>query len=103
RNSRTATPDMTMTLKEVATYLPEHRVSITEVGKQCKVPESELMAFRHFFGLDRVCVAPDTNLVDLMTTAARELTQLAGNTDRIRYLVHARSFGAGDHEMTAHT
>ncbi|MFD9623363.1 3-oxoacyl-[acyl-carrier-protein] synthase III C-terminal domain-containing protein [Streptomyces virginiae] len=83
-------------LLEVAGYIPPGRIPISEIGERSGISPSDLMVFRHFFGLDTVSVAPDTDLPGLLTAAARRLTQLADNAGQVRYLLHARTSAIPD-------
>jgi 3-oxoacyl-[acyl-carrier-protein] synthase-3 len=79
------------TLVDVGAYIPPTRIPIGELAKELGVDDVELGVFRRFFGLREVCVAPNMNLTDLLVAAANQVVGLAGNEDRVRYVVGART------------
>jgi len=81
-------------LTAVACYLPEYRVPIAELAERLSLRERDIQLFQRFFGLSQVCRDPDGTLTDLLLAATANLSELAGQERRIRYLVYARGSAA---------
>jgi 3-oxoacyl-[acyl-carrier-protein] synthase-3 len=78
-------------LREVAVYLPPHRVAIASLQDELELSEAQLRAFQRFFGLSHIRREPGGTGYDLMLAAAGKLSELRGQEDRIRYVIQARS------------
>jgi 3-oxoacyl-[acyl-carrier-protein] synthase-3 len=79
-------------IEAVATYLPEHRVPVEQLGEELGLARMEVRLFRRFHELSDVCRAPGLSIVDLLLVAAGRLDALRGNEHRVRYVLHARTF-----------
>jgi 3-oxoacyl-[acyl-carrier-protein] synthase III len=79
-------------IEAVATYLPETRVPVEQIGRELGLPPMQARLFRRFHRLADVCRAPDESLVDLLLAAARRLDVLRGREHLVRYVLHARTF-----------
>ncbi|HEV2887902.1 MAG TPA: 3-oxoacyl-[acyl-carrier-protein] synthase III C-terminal domain-containing protein [Jatrophihabitans sp.] len=76
-------------LAAVASYLPETRVPIEDLAEELEISDREVRVFRRFHGLGTVCRDAGT-LLDLLSAAASNLTELRGNEHRVRYVVYGR-------------
>jgi 3-oxoacyl-[acyl-carrier-protein] synthase-3 len=76
-------------LAAVASYLPESRVPIEDLAHGLELSDREVQVFRRFHGLGTVCRDAGT-LLDLLSAAASNLTELRGNEHRVRYVVYGR-------------
>jgi 3-oxoacyl-[acyl-carrier-protein] synthase-3 len=81
-------------LVEVASYLPDQRMTIEELAEPLELTSRQVRVFRRFHGLAEVRREPDGTLLDLLVSAASRLTGLRGNEHRVRYVLHARSMAA---------
>ena len=79
-------------LAEVATYLPEQRVPIEDLAGRLELSPMQVKLFRRYHDLAEVRLAPDGTVLDLLLAAAGNLAGLRGNEERVRYVLHARSF-----------
>ena len=79
------------TLVDVGAHVPATRVPIRDLADELGLDHLELGVFERFFGLREVCTAPDESLTDLLVAAARAVPGLAGNEDRVRYVLGART------------
>lgn len=79
-------------LREVAGYLPERRVPLEELLSDRQIPASTVETLRRSYGYSEVRRQnPGETLLDLLAPAARGLSTLAANADRIRYVLYART------------
>jgi 3-oxoacyl-[acyl-carrier-protein] synthase III len=83
-------------LAEVSTYLPPVSMPITTIGARLGLSDTELVMYRQFFGLDKVRLAPNSSLVELMLAAAAGLTTLGTRRHDISFVLHARTFQAAE-------
>jgi 3-oxoacyl-[acyl-carrier-protein] synthase-3 len=81
-------------LEAVATYLPDRRVPIEELGEHLDLDERQIRVFRRFHGLGEVCREPDGSLLDLLSAAVGKLAELRGQEHRVRYVLYARGIPA---------
>jgi len=79
-------------IEAVATYLPEQRVPVEQLGDELGLTRMEVRLFRRFHELADVCRAPGMSIVDLLLAAARRLDALRGREHLVRYVLHARTF-----------
>jgi 3-oxoacyl-[acyl-carrier-protein] synthase-3 len=85
--------DVAMTaLAEVASQIPERSETVAEVGKRLGMGRLEQRTFERFLGLREIRVAPDRTYADRLVDAARKLSGLRGNEDRVRYVIAGRTF-----------
>jgi 3-oxoacyl-[acyl-carrier-protein] synthase-3 len=82
-------------LEAVATYLPEHRVSIDEFVGELGLPLMQVKVFKRFYGLAEVRCDRSGTLFDLLLAAAARLEALRGREDKVRYVVYARAIPLG--------
>ena len=78
-------------LEAVAVCLPPADVPIEEVGRPLGLTARQTTLFRRFHGLDRVRLAPDGTLADMLLGAASALEALRGREHQVRYVLFARS------------
>lgn len=79
-------------LQEIATYLPDRRVPIEDLAAPLGLSPMQVKLFRRYHELREVRREPDGTLLDLLLAAAGGLDGLPGSRDRVKYVVHARSF-----------
>jgi 3-oxoacyl-[acyl-carrier-protein] synthase-3 len=79
-------------LAGVATYVPEGRVPLEHIADRLGLEAMQVKVFRRFHGLDRISVAPDEGLLDLLLAATDRLAELRGREQDVRYVLHARTF-----------
>lgn len=77
-------------LERVGAFVPESTVSVHELCEPLGLSASQERLFTRFLGLDRIAVAADVGLADMLTSAGEEA--LAGvDRDSVRYLIHAHT------------
>jgi 3-oxoacyl-[acyl-carrier-protein] synthase-3 len=79
-------------LAGIATYLPEGRVPLEHLAARLDLDAMQVKVFRRFHGLDRISMAPDEGLLDLLLAATDRLAELRGRERDVRYVLHARTF-----------
>jgi 3-oxoacyl-[acyl-carrier-protein] synthase III len=79
-------------LLDVSVHLPEQRVPIELVADRYGLTEMQVKVFRRYHKLGEVCRDPDGGLVDLLRGAVAGLEGLRGREQRVRYVLHARTF-----------
>jgi 3-oxoacyl-[acyl-carrier-protein] synthase-3 len=78
-------------LDAVAAYVPATRIPIDDLADRLELSDGQVKVFRRFHGLDVVRRDPGGSVLDLLTAAVGELTQLRGQEHRVRYVLYARS------------
>jgi 3-oxoacyl-[acyl-carrier-protein] synthase-3 len=78
-------------LEAVSVYLPPTRIPIESLADAFGLTDMQVKLFRRFHGLSQVGRDPDRSPSDLLLKAARRLTELPGQADRIRYVIYART------------
>ncbi|MFB7126079.1 3-oxoacyl-ACP synthase [Kitasatospora xanthocidica] len=76
-------------IEAVSSYLPP-TVSVEQLREPLGLTDQQVRRFTRLYGLDRICQAPDQSEAELLATAAGKLDALAGQEDRIRYVVRAK-------------
>jgi 3-oxoacyl-[acyl-carrier-protein] synthase III len=79
-------------LTAVGTYLPEDRVPIEDLADRFGLTEMQTKVFRRYHKLGAVSRDPGGTLMDLLRGALDDLDGLKGNEERVRYVIHARTF-----------
>ncbi len=79
-------------LAGVAAYVPEGRVPLEHLATRLELDAMQVKVFRRFHGLDRISMAPDEGLLDLLLAATDRLAELRGRERDVRYVLHARTF-----------
>jgi 3-oxoacyl-[acyl-carrier-protein] synthase-3 len=79
-------------LLDVSVHLPEQRVPIELVADRYGLTEMQVKVFRRYHKLGEVCRDPDGGLIDLLRAAIAKLDGLRGQEQRVRYVLHARTF-----------
>lgn len=79
-------------LEAVATYLPDERVPIEEVGERLGLTSMQVRVFRRYHKLAEIRRRPDGTVLDLLLGAAANLCALRGQEHRVRYVLYARTF-----------
>jgi 3-oxoacyl-[acyl-carrier-protein] synthase III len=82
-------------LEAVAAYLPAQRVPIEALAGRLALADRQVRVLRRFHGLGEVCRDPGGTLLDLLSGAAAELTELRGREHRVRYVLYARGMPVG--------
>jgi 3-oxoacyl-[acyl-carrier-protein] synthase-3 len=80
------------TLEAVATYLPDRRAAIEDLGDDLGLSPMQVKVFRRYHKLAQVRRDPDGTLLDLLLGALGNLDALRGQQHRVRYVVYARAF-----------
>ncbi len=79
------------TLKAVACYLPDKRVSVEDVAGQLGLPGLQVRLFRRFLGLAEIRLDHGGTLLDLLSAATSRLGELRGLEHLVRYVLYARA------------
>lgn len=77
-------------LERVGTFVPRQSVSVRELSGPLGLSESQVLLFSRFLGLDRIAVAPELDLADLLTGAGQD-TLGGADRDEVYYLLHAHT------------
>ena len=78
-------------LVEVAAYVPQQRVPIESLARELGLSPMQVKVFQRYHGLAEVSRDPDRSLIDLLTSAADQLSGLREQRARVRYVLYARS------------
>lgn len=79
-------------LREVAGHLPDRRVPLDELLADWDLPAATVETLQRSYGYSEVPrQEPGETLIDLLAAAARNLTTLRGNENRVRYVLYART------------
>jgi 3-oxoacyl-[acyl-carrier-protein] synthase III len=76
----------------VATHLPPHRVPIEQLTERLALSPMQVKVHRRYHDLAEIRLDPDATLLDLLLAAVANLDELPGCEQRVRYVLHARSF-----------
>ncbi|HEX4704919.1 MAG TPA: 3-oxoacyl-[acyl-carrier-protein] synthase III C-terminal domain-containing protein [Pseudonocardiaceae bacterium] len=79
-------------LLAVATHVPE-TVPLAALAAELGLSDQQVRRFGKLYGLDRICRS-DASEAELLIAAAGKLAELAGQEDRVRYVVRARTVPA---------
>jgi 3-oxoacyl-[acyl-carrier-protein] synthase-3 len=79
-------------LAAVASYLPDHRITIDEVGASFDLTPMQIKVFRRYHKLGEARRDPGGSLADLLRGALTNLIELRGNEKRVRYVLFPRTF-----------
>ncbi|WP_019435799.1 3-oxoacyl-[acyl-carrier-protein] synthase III C-terminal domain-containing protein [Streptomyces sp. AA0539] len=78
-------------LQAISAHVPATRVPIRHIGRQLGLSDSEIKVYEHYYGLREVRYAAEGTYADLLLAAVGKLSALAGQEDRVRYVIHART------------
>ncbi|KAF4406779.1 MULTISPECIES: 3-oxoacyl-[acyl-carrier-protein] synthase III C-terminal domain-containing protein [Streptomyces] len=76
-------------LVAVSSHLPD-TVPVDALKEPLGLNDQQVRRFTRLYGLDRICQAPDRSESELLLAAAGKLDGLAGQEDRVRYVVRAK-------------
>ncbi|MEV4318239.1 3-oxoacyl-[acyl-carrier-protein] synthase III C-terminal domain-containing protein [Actinocrispum sp. NPDC049592] len=76
-------------LVAVSSHLPE-TTSVDGLRDSLGLNDLQVRRFTRLYGLAEICQAPEQSEVDLLLAAAGKLEGLAGQEDRVRYVVRAK-------------
>ncbi|MFG3052741.1 3-oxoacyl-[acyl-carrier-protein] synthase III C-terminal domain-containing protein [Kitasatospora sp. NPDC048239] len=76
-------------LAAVSSYLPP-TIPVEQLREPLGLTDQQVRRFTRLYGLDRICQAPAQSEAELLTAAAQKLEALAGQEDRVRYVVRAK-------------
>ncbi|MER5311956.1 3-oxoacyl-[acyl-carrier-protein] synthase III C-terminal domain-containing protein [Streptomyces sp. NPDC002773] len=76
-------------LEAVSSYLPP-AIPVEELREPLGLTDQQVRRFTRLYGLERICQAPDQSEAELLLAAAGKLEALAGQEDRVRYVVRAK-------------
>lgn len=79
-------------LEAVGVYVPTGRVPIEDLAGHFGLTTMQVRVFRRYHRLGEVSRDPGGDLLDLLRGAVADLGGLRGREDRVRYVVHARTF-----------
>lgn len=79
-------------LLAVATHVPE-TVPLAALAVELGLSDQQVRRLNRLYGLDRICRS-EAGEAELLTAAAGKLADLAGQEDRVRYVVRARTVPA---------
>jgi 3-oxoacyl-[acyl-carrier-protein] synthase-3 len=77
-------------LKQIGTFVPRTTVTVRDLGADLGLTESKVRLYRKFLGFDRVAVAPDAGIVDLLVPAGRDALR-GVDPAGVRYLIYAHT------------
>ncbi len=78
-------------LAGVSAYLPEHRVTITELAGELLLSPAHVQVLQRKYGMREVRRrAPGETGTDLLVSAVRALAELRGRERLVRYVIYAR-------------
>lgn len=76
-------------LVAVSAHLPQ-TVSVSDLQDSLGINDLQVRRFTRLYGLSQICQAPDESEVDLLLAAAGKLEGLAGQEERVRYVIRAK-------------
>lgn len=76
-------------LVAVSSHLPGTR-SVSDLRESLGLNDMQVRRFTRLYGLSEICQAPEESEADLLLAAAGKLAGLAGQEDRVRYVVRAK-------------
>lgn len=79
-------------LEAVGVYVPSGRVPIEDLAEHFGLSTMQVQVFRRNPQLGQTSRDPDGGLLELLRGAVADLDGLRGREDRVRYVVHARTF-----------
>ncbi len=79
-------------LAAISSFLPEHRVTIDEVGASFDLTPMQVKVFRRYHKLGEARRDPGGSLTDLLRGALTNLIELRGNEKRVKYVLYPRTF-----------
>ena len=79
-------------LAAVASYLPEHEVTIDDLAAPFGLTPMQIKVFRRYHKLGSARRDPGGSLADLLRGALSNLLELRGNEHRVRYVLFPRTF-----------
>lgn len=79
-------------LEAVGVYVPSGRVPIEGLAEHFGLSTMQVQVFRRQQQFRQVSRDPDGGLLELLRGAVADLDGLRGREDRVRYVVHARTF-----------
>lgn len=79
-------------LVAIGTYLPPDRVPIEDMAERFGLTAMQTKVFRRYHKLGAVSRDTGGTLTDLLRGALDDLDGLVGNEQRVRYVIHARTF-----------
>ena len=79
-------------LEAVGVYVPPGRVPIEDLADHFGLTTMQVRVFRRYHQLGEVSLDSGGDLLDLLRGAVADLDGLCGREDRVRYVVHARTF-----------
>ncbi|GAA3452202.1 3-oxoacyl-[acyl-carrier-protein] synthase III C-terminal domain-containing protein [Dactylosporangium matsuzakiense] len=75
-------------LLAVSTYLPD-TVALADLQESLGLDHHQLRRFNRLYGLDRICQSEQSE-AELLIAAASKLDALAGQEDRVKYVIRAK-------------
>ncbi|MFG3107533.1 3-oxoacyl-[acyl-carrier-protein] synthase III C-terminal domain-containing protein [Streptomyces tendae] len=76
-------------LVAVSSHLPE-TVPVDALKESLGLSDQQVRRFTRLYGLERICKAPERPESELLLAAAGKLEGLAGQEDRVRYVIRAK-------------
>jgi 3-oxoacyl-[acyl-carrier-protein] synthase-3 len=77
-------------IERAAAYLPPATVTVREMSGELGLTPAQLRVLTRFLGLDRVAVAQDLELADMLCAAGQDALE-GVDRDSVRYLIHAHT------------
>lgn len=78
-------------LAAVSAYLPAKSESIAEYLRAYGLSEREIKIYKQYYGFSEIRTDPDLGMAGQLIAAGRGLKELAGQEDRVRYILQART------------
>ncbi|KLL12204.1 MULTISPECIES: 3-oxoacyl-[acyl-carrier-protein] synthase III C-terminal domain-containing protein [Protofrankia] len=76
-------------LVAVSSHLPE-TIKVVDLKEPLGLTDLQVRRFTRLYGLSEICKSAEESETDLLRAAADKLTELAGQEERVRYLVRAK-------------
>ncbi|HEU5355311.1 MAG TPA: 3-oxoacyl-[acyl-carrier-protein] synthase III C-terminal domain-containing protein [Actinocrinis sp.] len=79
-------------LEAVGVYVPSGRVPVDRLAEHFGLSTMRVQVFQRSQQFEQESRSPDSGLLELLRGAVADLDGLRGREDRVRYVVHARTF-----------
>lgn len=80
-----------LTIEAMAAFVPDRVSSVDAVATRLRLRPTKVKLFQRVHGLDRLRLAPELDVLDLIATPAAAVVGALAEPDRVRYLVYAHT------------
>jgi 3-oxoacyl-[acyl-carrier-protein] synthase-3 len=77
-------------LERIGVFLPESSASVQDLSEALALSRNQVSFLTRYLGLDRIAIAPDLDLADMLTAAGADALRDA-DRDSVRFLIHAHT------------